>query len=320
MVVPAYNEEAVISETHRRLSAVLAALELDYEIIYVNDGSRDRTAEILQGLAAGDSHVRVLGFSRNFGHQVAVTAGIQHADGDAVVLIDADLQDPPELIAEFVKKWQEGCDVVYAVRRSRAGETWFKKITARAFYRILQSLIDIDIPLDTGDFRLMSRRVVESLNAMPERHRFVRGLVAWVGFKQVGIEYERLERFAGETKYPLKKMVRFALDGITAFSFKPLQLASVLGMYAALIGFVGIMASILVKLFGVTVQGWSSMMVVVLFLGGVQLVILGIMGEYLGRIYNEVRGRPLYLLQERIGFDEAGQVDKPGGERELRRG
>jgi polyisoprenyl-phosphate glycosyltransferase len=252
-----------------------------------------------------DSHVRILNFSRNFGHQVAVTAGIQHATGDAVVLIDADLQDPPELIKEFVRKWQEGYDVVYAIRKSRAGETWFKKFTAAIYYRTLRKLIDIEIPLDTGDFRLMSRKVVDSLNAMPERHRFIRGLVSWVGFKQIGVEYERQERFAGETKYPLKKMIKFALDGITAFSYKPLQLASWLGVYAALIGFVGILAIIALKfLTEVTVQGWSSLMVVVLFIGGVQLGILGIMGEYLGRIYDEVRGRPLYLLQERIGFDQ----------------
>jgi polyisoprenyl-phosphate glycosyltransferase len=305
VVVPAYNEELVINETHKRLNDALSSIAVDYEIIYVNDGSRDKTIEILKEIGAKDSHVRILNFSRNFGHQVAVTAGIQHATGDAVVLIDADLQDPPELIKEFVRKWQEGYDVVYAIRKSRAGETWFKKITAAIYYRTLRKLIDIEIPLDTGDFRLMSRKVVDSLNAMPERHRFIRGLVSWVGFKQIGVEYERQERFAGETKYPLKKMIKFALDGITAFSYKPLQLASWLGVYAALIGFVGILAIIALKfLTEVTVQGWSSLMVVVLFIGGVQLGILGIMGEYLGRIYDEVRGRPLYLLQERIGFDQ----------------
>jgi polyisoprenyl-phosphate glycosyltransferase len=305
VIVPAYNEELVINETHKRLKDALSSIAADYEIIYVNDGSRDKTIEILKEIGAKDSHVRILNFSRNFGHQVAVTAGIQHATGDAVVLIDADLQDPPELIKEFVRKWQEGYDVVYAIRKSRAGETWFKKITAAIYYRTLRKLIDIEIPLDTGDFRLMSRKVVDSLNAMPERHRFIRGLVSWVGFKQIGVEYERQERFAGETKYPLKKMIKFALDGITAFSYKPLQLASWLGVYAALIGFVGILAIIALKfLTAVTVQGWSSLMVVVLFIGGVQLGILGIMGEYLGRIYDEVRGRPLYLLQERIGFDQ----------------
>jgi polyisoprenyl-phosphate glycosyltransferase len=305
VVVPAYNEELVINETHKRLNDALSSIAADYEIIYVNDGSRDKTIEILKEIGAKDSHVRILNFSRNFGHQVAVTAGIQHATGDAVVLIDADLQDPPELIKEFVRKWQEGYDVVYAIRKSRAGETWFKKFTAAIYYRTLRKLIDIEIPLDTGDFRLMSRKVVDSLNAMPERHRFIRGLVSWVGFKQIGVEYERQERFAGETKYPLKKMIKFAMDGITAFSYKPLQLASWLGVYAALIGFVGILAIIALKfLTQVTVQGWSSLMVVVLFIGGVQLGILGIMGEYLGRIYDEVRGRPLYLLQERIGFDQ----------------
>ncbi len=247
----------------------------------------------------------MLGFSRNFGHQVAVTAGIDHAAGDAVVLIDSDLQDPPELIPSFIARWREGYDVVYAVRRGRQGETWFKRATAKLFYRVLQQLIEIRVPLDTGDFRLMSRRVVDSLKAMPEQHRFVRGLVSWVGFNQVGIEYERQERFAGETKYPLRKMLRFALDGITSFSFKPLQFAGVLGAYAAGIGFIGILAILYLRLFTrLTVQGWSSLMVVVLFLGGVQLLILGVMGEYIGRVYDEVRRRPLYILQEKIGFPQ----------------
>jgi glycosyltransferase involved in cell wall biosynthesis len=316
VVIPAYNEELVIRETHKRLSTVCSISGYDYELIYVNDGSRDRTEEILRELAYHDSHVRVLSFSRNFGHQVAVTAGIEHASGDAVVLIDADLQDPPELILDFITKWEEGYDVVYAVRKSRAGETWFKKVTAKLFYRILQRLIDIQIPLDTGDFRLMSRRVVDSLNAMPEKHRFVRGLVSWIGFKQVGIEYERQERFAGETKYPLRKMLRFAFDGITSFSFKPLQLAGILGLYSAGIGFIGILIILYMRLFThSTVQGWSSLMVVVLFLGGIQLLILGMMGEYIGRMYDEVRRRPLYILEEKIGF--SGDTVQTHQDREL---
>ncbi|HEX3016174.1 MAG TPA: glycosyltransferase family 2 protein [Desulfobacteria bacterium] len=310
VVVPAYNEELVIEETNKRLTRVLSSLDLDYEIIYVDDGSKDQTIKILTRLANTDPHLKILSFSRNFGHQVAVTAGIQHATGDAVVLIDADLQDPPELIKEFVAKWREGYDVVYAIRKKREGETWFKKFTASMFYRILHKLIDIEIPLDTGDFRLMSRRVVDSLNAMPERHRFVRGLVSWVGFKQTGIEYERHERFAGETKYPLKKMIKFALDGITSFSYKPLQLASTLGICSAGVGFIGILLIIILKLFTtVTIQGWSSLMVVVLFIGGIQLAILGIIGEYIGRMYDEIRKRPLYLLQDQIGFAKGTNAD-----------
>jgi dolichol-phosphate mannosyltransferase len=323
VVVPAYNEEQVIAETYRRLTAVCAAGDCEYELIFVNDGSRDGTGEILRELAAQDKHVRVLGFSRNFGHQVAVTAGIDHAAGDAVVLIDADLQDPPELIPSLIARWREGYDVVYAVRRRRRGETWFKRATAGLFYRVLQQLVDVRIPLDTGDFRLMSRRVVDCLRAMPEQHRFVRGLVSWVGFNQVGIEYERRERFAGETKYPLRKMLRFALDGITSFSFKPLQLAGVLGGYAAGIGFAGILVILYLRLCTrLTVQGWSSLMVVVLFLGGVQLLVLGVMGEYIGRVYDEVRRRPLYILQEKIGFLQERSREKkasPGRGTELTR-
>lgn len=308
VVIPAYNEELVLRETHKRLSTVLTISGYDYELIFVDDGSQDRTPEILQDLADRDPHVRALRFSRNFGHQVAVTAGIEHAAGDAVVLIDADLQDPPEMILDFIEKWQEGYDVVYAVRKSRAGETWFKKVTAKLFYRLLQRMIDIPIPLDTGDFRLMSRRVVDILNAMPEKHRFVRGLVSWIGFRQVGLEYERQERFAGVTKYSLSKMVRFAFDGITSFSFKPLQLAGILGMYSAGIGFIGILIILYLKLFTrLTVQGWSSLMVVALFLGGIQLLILGMMGEYIGRMYDEVRHRPLYVLQNAWGFARAGE-------------
>ncbi len=247
--------------------------------------------------------MRVLGFSRNFGHQLAVTAGIDHAVGAAVVLIDADLQDPPELIRSFIARWREGYDVVYAVRRSRQGETWFKRATARLFYRLLGRLIDIQIPLDTGDFRLMSRRVVDILKNMPEHHRFVRGLVSWAGFRQVGVEYERQERLAGETKYPLRKMLLLALDGITSFSVKPLQLASIMGAYAAGIGLAGILAFLYLRLFtSLTVRGWYALMVVVLFLGGIQMLMLGMMGEYVGRVYDEVRRRPLYILQEKIGF------------------
>jgi glycosyltransferase involved in cell wall biosynthesis len=306
VVIPCYNEELVLRETHKRLTQTMSRLDYEYELIFVNDGSKDSTIDILQEIANTDMHVKVLDFSRNFGHQIAVTAGIHHASGDAVVLIDSDLQDPPELIEQFVEKWEEGYDVVYAVRRKREGESKFKLWTAALFYRTMYKMTDIDIPLDTGDFRLMDRKVVDSLNQLPEHHRFIRGLVSWVGFRQIGIPYDRAERFAGESKYPLKKMIKFAIDGITSFSFKPLQMATKLGMYSALVGFIGILLILFLRLFtNQTIQGWASIMVVILFMGGVQLLMLGIIGEYLGRIYDEVRGRPLYLLRSKTNFDEA---------------
>ena len=303
VVVPCYNEESVIQETHKRLSLVMQSVKFkfDYELVYVNDGSKDNTIKILKSIADNDGHVKVVNFSRNFGHQIAVTAGIDHADGDAVVLIDADLQDPPELILEFINKWEQGYNVVYAVRRKREGETWFKKVTAKWFYRTLRSITDVEIPVDTGDFRLMGREVVEVLKSIKERHRFIRGLVSWVGFKQLGIEYDRAERFAGETKYPLKKMVKFSLDAITSFSFVPLRIASFLGISSASLGLLGIPIALYLRIgTDITLPGWTSLMIVVLFLGGMQLFILGIIGEYLGRVYDETRNRPLYIVQEVI--------------------
>ncbi len=314
VIIPCYNEEEVIRETYNRLTAVMKSIEEKYcyELIFINDGSKDKTIDILRDLSTQHSYVKVISFSRNFGHQIAVTAGIDQANGDAVILIDADLQDPPELILDFLQKWEEGYQVVYAVRRRREGETWFKKITAGLFYRTLKSIVDVDIPLDTGDFRLMSYEVVEVLKSIKERHRFIRGLVSWVGFKQIGIEYDRDKRFAGKTKYPLKKMIKFSIDAITSFSFVPLRVASFLGFFSAFLGLIGILFSLYLKLAtDATIQGWTSLMLVVLFLGGMQLLILGIIGEYLGRIYDETRKRPLYVIAEKLGFGNQTNKLKP---------
>lgn len=312
VVVPCYDEEEVIHETHRRLTAVLGALpDLEYEIVYVDDGSRDRTALLLQQLQRGDRRVRVVRFSRNFGHQIAVTAGVEHAGGDAVVLIDADLQDPPAVIAEMVERWREGYDVAYGVRTDRPGESTFKRATATGFYRLINRMSETDIPRDTGDFRLMDRKVVDALESMPERDRFVRGMVSWVGFRQVAVPYRRDARLAGESKYPFFKMVRFALDGITSFSVQPLRVATWLGFAVSAMALLGIFYALGKRLFTDDwVTGWTAIMIAVLFLGGVQLLSLGIIGEYVGRIYGEAKRRPLYLVAERHGFPMATRRDE----------
>ena len=306
VVVPCFNEQEVIGETVRRLREFGAAVNgLDVEFIFVDDGSRDDTRSLLRAFASDDPRIKVVGFARNFGHQVAVTAGIDAARGDAVVLIDADLQDPPEVVHEMVAKWREGYDVVYGTRAERAGESAFKIATARAFYRLLNRLSDVPIPLDTGDFRLMSRAVVDTLCAMPERDRFVRGMVSWVGFRQVALPYRRAERFAGRTKYPLRKMLRFATDGILSFSTKPLQLSVAMGMVSAVFALVGIVYALSLRLFtNIWVEGWTALMIAVLFIGGVQLISIGILGEYIGRIYNEIKRRPLYVVEEYLGFED----------------
>ena len=303
IVVPCFNEEEVIGETVRRLRAFCATQQqLDIELLFVDDGSRDRTRAMLRTFAAEDANIRVIGFARNFGHQIAVTAGIEHARGDAVVLIDSDLQDPPEVVAQMIALWQEGYDVVYGTRTERPGESLFKLGAARAFYRVLNRLSDVPIPLDTGDFRLMSRPVVDTLNAMPERDRFVRGMVAWVGFRQTALPYKRAQRFAGVSKYPLRKMVRFATDGILSFSTRPLQMSITMGLVAAAVALLGIVYALAARLFtDMWVEGWTALMIAVLFIGGVQLISIGILGEYVGRIYNEVKRRPLYVVSERIG-------------------
>lgn len=307
IVIPCYNEEEVISETMKRLQAFCYEQQnLEVELIFVDDGSRDRTREILKAFASNDPRVKIIGFARNFGHQIAVTAGIDAANGDAVVLIDADLQDPPEVVHKMIEKWREGFDVVYGTRTERPGESMFKLATARGFYRLLNRLSDVPIPLDTGDFRLMGRNVVDALRAMPERDRFVRGMVSWIGFKQTALPYRRAERFAGESKYPLRKMLRFAIDGILSFSTKPLQLSIGLGIFSALLSLLGLIYTVYVRIFtDAWVAGWAGLMVAVLFIGGVQLISIGILGEYIGRIYGEIKGRPLYIVDDYYGFDRS---------------
>ncbi|MGA8554212.1 MAG: glycosyltransferase family 2 protein [Candidatus Acidiferrales bacterium] len=317
VVVPCYNEESVISETHRRLTETLSRIPaIEFEVLYIDDGSRDSTLAILRALQQADQRVRVVVLSRNFGHQVAVTAGLEHVSGDATVVIDADLQDPPEVILEMIDCWRNGVDVAYGVRSEREGETAFKLLTAKVFYRLINWFSDVSIPLDTGDFRLMDQRVVNALLAMPERDRFVRGMVAWVGYRQEPVYYRRAARLAGETKYPVMRMLRFATDGIFSFSYVPLRLAAYTGFVASGLAILGILYAVALRLFtNVWVTGWTLLFISMLFLGGVQLLFLGVIGEYLGRIYGEVKRRPLYLVGERLGFsterDPAGQNGNP---------
>ncbi|MBY0028361.1 glycosyltransferase family 2 protein [Priestia aryabhattai] len=309
IVVPVYNEEEVIHETYRRLTEVMRSTKEAYELLFVNDGSRDRTAEIIKEYSEQDSAVVLLDFARNFGHQIAITAGMDYARGEAVVVIDADLQDPPELILEMVEKWKQGFDVVYAKRTKRKGETYFKKQTAAMFYRFLRAMTDIDIPLDTGDFRLLDRKVCNQMNSIQEKNRFVRGLVSWVGFKQIAVEYERDERLAGESKYPLKKMLKLSMDGITSFSYKPLKLASYAGVTLSGIGFIYLFVVLYLKLFtDSTITGWSSLIVIQLFFSGIILIILGMIGEYIGRIYDETKNRPLYIVREKYQLETRKEV------------
>lgn len=307
VIVPCYNEELVLRATHERLTHVVAGMpELSCEFLFINDGSQDQTQQILETLQLSDPRVRVLRLSRNFGHQIAVTAGLEEATGDAVVIIDADLQDPPEIIPAMIQRWREGNQVVYGLRAEREGESKFKLWTAKLFYRIINRLSDTKIPVDAGDFRLLDRKVVEVLKAMPERARFLRGMVSWAGFSQTSVTYQRAARHAGESKYPLSKMIHFALDGIISFSLVPLKLAIWTGFIAIWIAVAGIIVAILDRLFekGLT-RGWASLFVAVLFMGGIQLVSLGIIGEYLGRIYTEVKRRPLYAVQDRLGFRDS---------------
>lgn len=295
VIVPLYNEEEIVKKTFTVLEKELAGIE--HELIFVNDGSTDGTREILEGLLPETPQNKLINFSRNFGHQAAFSAGLKHATGKAVVIIDGDLQDPPSLIRDMLEKWKEGFQVVYAQRKKRKGETVFKRASAHAFYKILHALTNIDIPMDTGDFRLMDRVVVDQLNALPERNRFLRGLVCWVGFKRVGIPYDRNERSAGTSKYPLRKMFRLAMDGITSFSTTPLKLSFLTGMIATIVAFGLFVWSVLEKFLNpvTTVPGWASLMTAVVFFGGIQLMCIGILGEYIGRIYEEVKQRPLYI-------------------------
>jgi polyisoprenyl-phosphate glycosyltransferase len=299
------NEEEVLRQTTKRLVDVLESGGLHFELLFVDDGSTDETAEILRELQESDSRIRAIRLSRNFGHQIAITAGLEHAIGNAVVVIDADLQDPPEIILEFAMKWLEGYDVVFGVRAERQGESVFKLWTAKLFYRLIGRLSDTRIPLDTGDFRLMDRCVVDALLSMPEHDRFVRGMVSWLGFAQIAVPYKRAPRFAGTSKYPLFKMLKFASDGIVSFSIVPLRLATFVGFVSSGLSLCGIIVVLLQRFLGVSglVKGWSSTVITVLFIGGVQLVCLGIIGEYVGRIYGESKRRPLYIVSERIGFE-----------------
>lgn len=302
LVIPAYNEEEVVEETYFRLTRVMQSLNDSYELIFVNDGSWDQTEAIIEDLEKSDDNVRLLSFSRNFGHQTAVTAGLDHARGQAIIIIDADLQDPPELIPQMIEKWREGYEVVYGQRRERRGETWFKRLSAALYYRFLNALTDVNIPLDTGDFRLIDRRVCDILLTLREKNRFIRGLVSWVGFRQTAIEYVRDERLAGETKYSLKKMLRLSIDGITSFSLKPLQLASWSGLFIAGLSVLLLVASA-ARLFwssGSSSAFLSVFMAFSLLVNGITLICIGILGEYVGRIYDEARNRPLYILKGRI--------------------
>jgi dolichol-phosphate mannosyltransferase len=309
VIVPCFNEAEVIRHTHERLSQAVAAITLDYEIIYVDDGSRDNTAQLLRDIQAGASRAKVIRLSRNFGHQIAVSAGLQYARGQAVVLIDADLQDPPELIAEMMAKWRDGYHVVYGQRTERSGETKFKLWTARAFYRLINRLSEVPIPLDTGDFRLMDRAVVDALLRMPERHRLLRAMTSWVGFSQTAVLYSRAERFAGTSKYPLRKMLALAIDGIVSFSAAPLKLVTTVGLGFSALSVIGIIYAIALRLLTDNwVPGWTLIFIAVMLIGGLQFIFLGVMGEYIGRIYSEAKDRPLFVVMEELGFEQTGRL------------
>ena len=299
IIAPIYNEIDSLSLLYQRVTAVMESTGEPWEFLLVDDGSTDGSTDKIRELAKKDSRVRPIVFARNFGHQVALTAGWDYARGDAVIIIDADLQDPPETMLELAKKWREGYEVVYAVRAEREGESWFKKITAAIFYRLIYSITDVKIPVDTGDFRLMDRKVVNVLKQMKERHRFPRGMSAWVGFKQIGVEYKRAARNAGVTKYPFRKMLRLALNAITGFSYFPLQVATYFGFFSAGVSILAIPVVIYMRMLGSgAFFGQATTLIAVLFLGGVQLISLGILGEYIGRLYDEAKGRPLYIVRE----------------------
>jgi len=302
IVAPVYNEEATLPEFYRRTTAVAGGLDGTFELILIDDGSADRSLAVAKDIAARDQRVKVIGFSRNFGHQIAITAGIDYAEGEAVIIIDSDLQDPPEVIPGLVAAWRNGFDIVYATRSERRGETWFKLATARLFYWLINRVTSLRIPSDTGDFRLLDRRVVLALRQAREQHRFMRGLAVWVGFRQIGVKYVRHERFAGATKYPLRRMLRLSTDAITSFSYVPLQLATTLGFWVSGVALVAIPVVAVLRLRGNNFfGGQATTLISVLFLGGVQLIFLGVIGEYLGRIYDEVKRRPLYIVGEMVG-------------------
>jgi dolichol-phosphate mannosyltransferase len=298
IVAPVFNEFETLPVFYQRIVEVMEEVGDSFELVLVDDGSRDGSYQVMRQLHERDPRVRCVEFSRNFGHQIAISAGLDHAKGRCVVIIDSDLQDPPEVIPKMIARWKEGAEVVYAQRVKRTGETRFKLITASAFYRLITRITAVDIPRDTGDFRLLDRTVVDALVAMREHHRFMRGLSAWVGFRQEAVHYERQERYAGETKYPLVKMVRFSLDAITGFSYAPLQLATSLGFLLAGVSLFGIVVAVLLRIVNHAIVGQATTLILVLLMGGIQLIFLGVLGEYLGRIYDEVRARPLYIVRE----------------------
>jgi dolichol-phosphate mannosyltransferase len=305
IIIPCFNEELVITETHKRLTHVLTSVNHDYELIFINDGSKDHTINILQELATTDPKVKILDFSRNFGHQCAVTAGLNHCSGDAAVIIDSDLQDPPEVILNMLEIMQkEQANVVYGVRKKRKGESWFKLFTAKMFYRLLNRLSDVKFPVDTGDFRLIDRNVIDAFNNLKEKNKYIRGLIAWMGFKQLPCYYEREERFAGETKYQLKKMLKFAMIGLFYFSKKPLKIATSLGFASIVLGFLYLLWILISMIFslGHTVTGWTSTIVLIIFFGGVQLLTIGVLGQYIGNLFDEAKNRPEYLLKNKVNF------------------
>ena len=311
VVIPMYYEEEVAKECYEKVSNVLKNLEekYDYEIIFVNDGSKDKTLEILENIAKDDKKAKIISFSRNFGHQAAVTAGLKEVSGDAIVIIDADLQDPPELIPQMLELWEQGNEVIYGKRKTRKGESAFKLLTAKMFYKTLNALSDVEIPKDTGDFRLVDRKVVDVINSLPEHNKFLRGLFSWVGFKQEAYEYERQERYAGKTKYPLKKMLKLASDGIISFSTKPLKLVGALGIVSIVISIVLLIYALISYIFKLNQlsAGWTSIIVAVTFFAGVQLLSLWIISEYIGRIYDESKGRPQYIVDKKINFNSDNQ-------------
>ena len=305
IIIPCYNEELVINETYKRLCNVMQKLPHEYEFIFINDGSKDQTLPILQDISSKDTNTKVLVFARNFGHQCAVTAGINHCNGDVAVIIDSDLQDPPEVIIEMLEIMQnEQANVVYGVRKKRKGENWFKLFTAKMFYRILNNLSDVKFPLDTGDFRMIDRKVINQFNQLHETNKYIRGLISWLGFKQVPCYYEREARFAGETKYPLRKMIKFAMIGLFYFSKKPLSMATSLGFASIVIGLLYLIWVLISIILGHVVTGWASTIILIVFFGGVQLLTIGVLGKYIGNLFDEVKGRPEYILSEKINFNE----------------
>jgi polyisoprenyl-phosphate glycosyltransferase len=305
VIVPCYNEELVIKETYKRLSSILNQINHEYELIFVNDGSKDKTYTILLELSKDNNKVKILNFSRNFGHQCAVTAGINHCHGDAAVIIDSDLQDPPEVILDMLKTMEEqNANVVYGVRKKRKGENWFKLLTAKYFYRFLNSLSDVKFPVDTGDFRLIDRQIIDTFNRLDEKNKYIRGLISWMGYKQVPCYYDREERFAGETKYPLKKMLKFAMIGVFYFSKKPLRIATFTGFISVAIGIVYALIALITKIVNPSalVTGWTTIIILIIFFGGVQLLTIGVLGQYIGNLFDEAKDRPEYIIKNEINF------------------